>query len=59
MNPLFLADDVVSRTLSFVGKFCLQNRGGHNCRQLRPSMSDSPERVSRFLIVADFVAKKK
>lgn len=55
MNLLFLADDLV-RTLSFVGKFCFWSRGGHNCRQLRPSMSDSPESVSQFLM---FVAKKK
>ena len=48
MNPLFLADDMVSRTLSFVGKSCLQNRGGHKCRQLHPNMSDSLERVSQF-----------
>lgn len=56
MTPLFLADDVVRRTQSFVGKFCLQNRGRHNCRQPCPSTSDAPGRVSQVLI---FVAKKK
>lgn len=42
---------------SFIfGKFCWQNHGGHKCRQLHRSTSDSPERVSQFLMT---VAKKK
>lgn len=51
-----LAADMVSRTLRFFDEFCLPSHGGHKCRQLWPSMFDSPEMVCQCLA---FPAKMK